>query len=166
MAYKLTPTPATLQCAGVACEALLDVLSADPRVRRAFVAWLEWPDVAILERLVRDELKLPYDWLPELLMQKFAAGAWSYVTGASAAIRVTPTDLPLGRGAKGDGDYIRRDVEWLYHRKYRVPPTASVSQLAADYEREVGRRTDARSVVQTGINRAEQLLAIFEGFAI
>lgn len=152
------------QCAGLACEALLWVLGSDPRLERAYAAWLVSPhrrsDPAPLERLC-NELKLPYPWLPGLLVTAFAATAVSQLTGQSLRVSVKPAELPPGRGAKHGGDYILRDVEWFYQAEIKTPPV-SKRKLAADYARTVGRTTDARRTVFTGIKRAKGLLAIFE----
>ena len=158
-------TPATRECAGKACEALLWTLGADPRVKRAYAAWLASPpgrrDHGIIDRLVRDELALSYSWLPRLLLMAFAASAYWELTGEVRHVRVTPAELPPGRRAKHEGQHILRDVEWYYRAKIQSPPTPK-RKLAAEYQRAVGRTTDARSVVQTGIRRAEQLLSIFD----
>jgi len=62
------------------------------------------------------------------------------------------------RRVKDAGHHVTRDVRWLYQHRIADPPT-TVSSIAREYAATARRTTDARSVVQTGISRAETLLA-------
>jgi hypothetical protein len=167
MAFKISPTPATYQCAGLAVDALLWVLSSDPRLEHAYSAWLASPnrsDVTDLERFVRDDLHLPYPWLPQLLLTAFAATAVSQITGHPRRVSVTPAERLPGRGAKDGGQYILRDVEWYYQAEIKQPIVPK-RKLAAEYQRTwTGTTVDPRGTIQTGIRRAKKLLSIFESF--
>ena len=73
----------------------------------------------------------------------------------------TPPGLPPGRAAKNRGGHIVRNVEWFYRAKIKYPPDTLYS-IAKEH---TTRNKTARvwhSVVQTGIARAEQLLAAVE----
>ena len=71
---------------------------------------------------MRDELKLPYPWLPQLLMKAMAATAYEQLTGESRRLRVEPAELLPGRSAKAEGRHILRDVEWLYRAEINPLP--------------------------------------------
>jgi hypothetical protein len=76
-------------------------------------------------------------------------------------LRVTPAIALPGRRPKGDGRHIQRDVEWLYRATVK-DPRDTIRALAREYADRAGRRSDARSVVQIGIQRARDLLAVFD----
>jgi len=68
-----------------------------------------------------------------------------------------PHETPARR-VRQAGVHVRRDVMWLYRHRIATPAT-SIARLAREYAVETGRTTDARSVVQSGITRAADLLA-------
>jgi hypothetical protein len=65
--------------------------------------------------------------------------------------------VPHGRIPRHDGQDVVRDVTWWYRHVVKQPPD-SISTLADEYAKQENRVTDARSVVQDGIKRAETLL--------
>ena len=170
---------------GCACDAFVWVLGGDPRVRAAYAAWrvahgLVGPfadlatfraavlrdleaDLRLLERFVQTDLELSYVWLPQMLLADFRLTVLGEVTGdSSLSVRTMPgtlmQSLPPGRRAKAHGRALVRDVEWYYRARVKRPPD-SIRRLAAEYSQQAGRVTDARSVVQTAVQRAEILLA-------
>jgi hypothetical protein len=177
-------TAAHAERMGLAIEALLWVLGSDPRVQRAYQRWRldhelfgvlddatfrarmlrdKDRDLERLDRLVREELKLPYAWLPQELLRDFGLTVIGEVAGETLGPRYQPvTDgLPAGRRPKHDGEHIARDIEWLYRTTIKEP-SESVSALAREYAGSAGRHTDARSVIQNGIARARQLLSALD----
>jgi hypothetical protein len=171
---------------GHAADALVWVLGGDPRVQGAYAAWRmahglhgPFPDLDtfkralltdrdrdrdLMQRLVRDDLRLSYAWLPDLLLYDFATTVVAEITGASLGVSLTAPrveDLPAGRQPKGGWGQVLRDVEWFYRATIKRPPD-SVRALTREYERSAARHTDARSVVQTGMKRAKKLLAALD----
>lgn len=154
--------------AGRACEALVAVLSNDPRVQecasRTFSAEQSLRAVErALARLTHEDLRLPYTWLPNLLTRSYAA----WLIGLPGAVEVSPAVQLPGRRAKDGGQHIRRDVEWFYQNRIQ---NVSTRELARAYQQGHSAprsdKTDSRSVVQNGIRRVERLLATFREHAI
>jgi hypothetical protein len=151
------PSPkGTVQRAALALEALFAILRTDPRVQRAYEAWrvapLPRPDLTPLLA----ELGLPAQ-LAHQLLQDFLGRALD-----RAALHVTPgidLDTLPGRLSKNDGGHIRRDVSWYYRAKIKLPPD-SINALGREEALRTG-NPNARTKVQAGIKRAEELLAIF-----
>ena len=150
-----------------ACEALVRVLSNDPRIHHA--ASFAWNTTrrlnevgASIHRLVVREMGLPHPWLPRMLTSSFAA----MLVGHSGALQFEPTVALAGRGSKAGGAHVSRDVEWYYRAELKDPPD-SIRSLAKEYATPSAsnrsKETDSRSVVQAGIRRAKTLLAVFEG---
>lgn len=181
---KVFSTAGDAERMGLAMEALIATLGRDPRVQRAYVQWcLDHQLLGVtdaetfrarllrnrdgdLERLRRlvDDLKLPYRWLAQELLRDFGLTIIGEATiGETPSAQYVPvTDgLPSGRSPKNDGEHIARDVEWLYRTRVKVPPD-SISAIAKDYAQQAERDTDARSVVQYGIERAAQLLSALD----
>jgi hypothetical protein len=65
--------------------------------------------------------------------------------------------LPTGRAPQHGGQTIARDVIWWYRAKIKRPAD-SIHAIADEYAKVANRVTEARSVVQDGIFRAETLL--------
>jgi hypothetical protein len=176
-------TAAYMVKAGQAAEALVWCLSGDPRVQRAYADWcrahrlvqgeivdavnayLRSPqlnkerDLATLDSLVRNELGLDYVWLAPVLLFAFGNTA----VGKAGRMTLTPADvgLPAGRRAKGKGEYIERDVEWFYRAEIKVPPD-TVYAIAKEHAARAQSAGTWHSVVQAGIVRAKQLLAVMD----
>ena len=152
-----------VQSAEIAAPALVELLITDPRVQRVYAA--AWRDGfrgfgAALDALVRDDLKLPYSWLPGMLAKGFAAKALTDMTGQPHAVRVTAAELPPGRkSVERAGTHIRRDVEWYYRLKIKTPPD---TVTALTQENASGGNSTSHSVIQNGVKRAADVLAIFE----
>jgi hypothetical protein len=179
----------TAERAALAVEALVWWVGDDPRVQRAYLAWrvahgllpgslldvaamrgaiAEQPsDLPNLQRLVHNELRLDYSWLPKLLLMDFRATVIGERIGnPSLRYRVSPAiELP-GRHAKNGGENILRCVEWFYRRDVRKGPHDSIRQMAKEYAIAAKRRTPARRNVSDGIRLAKDLLAIFEDSSI
>ena len=119
-------------------------------------------DLARLGRLVREDLKCGFDWLPQFLLARFRLLSLDAVTGVSRGLVIeAPTDvdgLPRGRRVKHDGEHVRRDVEWFYRHKLKNP-SDTIASLAREYADVAQRGTDARSVIQNGMKRAEHFLS-------
>lgn len=167
----------------LARNVLLQTLSTDPRVQAVFRDWwnrrgFDRPittvdafrvavlkdtaaDLDRLDRLVRDDLGLDYPWLPAHLLTDFRLVT---LDPTARALIVPPDDLTgidVGRAPKRGAvqhEDIPRNVEWFYRARIK-DPRENVTAIAAEYARKARRRTDARSVVQAGIKRAETLLA-------
>lgn len=142
-----------------AANELLQVLLTDHRVTQAFSECrLSDPagSLARLERLVSDELNLPYRWLAVLL-------AYAYVKGKGVSGEWPETEvatLPRGRQPKNDGDYIRRDVEWYYRNEIKVPRETSYSIAKIDLD--MKGEAPNHGQVDTAIARTKALLSVFE----
>jgi hypothetical protein len=65
--------------------------------------------------------------------------------------------LPAGRQPRHQGRDIRQWVDWWYRHTVKSP-TDSVYRLALEYATRENRHTRADSVVEDGIQRAENLL--------
>jgi hypothetical protein len=65
--------------------------------------------------------------------------------------------LPRGQAPPHDGRELAENVRWWYRAKVKCPKD-SIRSLAEEYAERENRVTDARSVVQIGIERAENLL--------
>lgn len=176
-------TAAYMVKAGQAAEALVWFLGGDPRVRRAYAEWCrshglvrgeivvavdaymrsalenKERDLAKLDSLVRNELGLEYPWLAPLLLFAFGSTA----IGNTGRLSLTPADLglPAGRRAKGKGQYIARDVEWFYRAEIKVPPD-TVRSIAKEHSAQAQSAGLWHSVVQNGIARAKDLLAVMD----
>jgi hypothetical protein len=115
-------------------------------------------EIAAHERFVREQLGLTdwAKWVGPALM-----GAWECRRdGREFAIPVQLfVDMPLGKKPPNDGHNIERNVQWFYRAKVKHPPD-SISALADEYALVSGRSTDARSVVQNGVQQAHALLDI------
>ncbi len=162
-----------LERAGLACEALvLTLLAEDPRVQQVYETWLEDRDAAkpVVDVLVRDVLKLPYDWLPSLLIQMFAVATLggAGLVSPHRPLRVEPdlTGLDIvGRRSKGGGAHVYEYV-WIYYRAKIKVPADSIRKLGAEHGRlrqaagaGRGKDTDGRSRVQTAIREVERWLS-------
>lgn len=157
-------------------NALVRRLRADPRVRAAYGecaeigARLDLRDEDIraamrarISWLVRNDLGLPWPWLTALLQRDVMVWLLGHLANEPLhAELVAPDvpDLPRGRAPKGD-DYLTRDVDWYVRVRVQRPP-APIKALAREYALATGRRTDARSVVQTAIHRIERLLGTLD----
>lgn len=161
-----------MERAGLAAQALVQVLRRDLRVKEKHLAWqrslpqdlrrykTKTDDLAALDRFLQEDLKLNYGWLAPLLLFDFGAQVVD-----AGSILVTPEDvgLPAGRRAKGKGEHIARDVEWLYRAEIKSPAD-SVRSLGREYLTTLSgpqRAGDGRAAVEAGIKRARRLLAIF-----
>lgn len=158
----ITGTPADIQSAARACESFIAVLSSDPRVQRAYAK--HWAgDKGAMARLVAEELRLDYPWLAPLLLKNLTA---RLVMRADVVVTPAATaEMPPGRGAKNGADHIVRYVTWYYRNVIKDPPD-SKGALAREYAVGANRNNRSNSVVQNGIKRAIELLAIFEADAI
>jgi hypothetical protein len=152
-------------------QALVHVLCRDVRVLACYSHWRLTSSRAAdlitrFERLIYDDLQLPYSWLPHLLASQFAALAVAVHTGAAlehALVTLEPGDemraLPPGRAPKTTDDHIARDVVWYYRNRIQRP-TSSIRALAKTYRQSLDRPiSDPRTTIRAGIRRAEQLLA-------
>lgn len=113
-------------------------------------------------------LKLPYDWLPQLLLNRLVLETG---TDGALSLGIEPPaqvdGIDRGRDRSADG-HIERNIDWFYRSEIKAPPE-SKRQLAREYVEAVARKTpnhvrsgDARAVVQDGISLAKRLLATFE----
>ena len=66
--------------------------------------------------------------------------------------------LPVGQAPPHDGQELGENVRWWYRHRIKHPPD-SIRSLAEEHATRENRVTDCRSVVQTGIKRAEILLS-------
>lgn len=166
-----------------AMGAFIVALVTDPRAEYQYPGWLETRRrlTAMLERLpqerqltalelyrpeelkaherfVREQLGLAdwANWVGPALM-----AAWECrMEGRDFSIPVSIlVDTPVGKKPRADGQAIARNVQWFYRVKVKNPPD-SISMVADEYATMSGRTTDARSVVQNGIQQAHALLDI------
>jgi hypothetical protein len=172
----------------VAAESLVRVLVDDPRVRRAFVEWKEdhrrqghfqdWlsfkaamaehrdRDLARLDRLVSEDLGLPYEWLGWLLLADFGLTIIGEATNnpkSHFSLQPDVTGLPPGRAPRAGGRDIARDVEWYYRVEIKVPRETTY-EIGKEYASRPGihlRKKSQDSTVDGGIQNAKKLLAAF-----
>ena len=142
---------------------------------------LEW-----FERLVHDELQMPYTWFPRYLrhgFQMWTAKQLQLPEGVvPAAVLMTlphPEDLPPGRQPRDFAHDIARNVGWLYQNRYlpvvwteagrTIPMRRSKKAIATDWTARVQGRAghrgdvDARKLVREGIKQADALLDLAHG---
>jgi hypothetical protein len=131
-------------------------------------------DLARLARFISDDLRLPSyaPWLAQLLLAQFRAWAYGEMRGETFAIGMATTrrdtGLPAGRRQKGGPRTLWRNVEWFYRAEVKQPPDSiraiarehTVNENTGQRRTELSSNTDARSVVQEGIQRAKAVLAI------
>lgn len=164
------------------------LLAADLRIEEYYRAWVEaqeryrrhgppaWAqttaDLARVIAAMRDAdieqlagvlraMGVPWRWCAEaLVLAYFPTMRYNethpddpQVLRVSAGIR----GLPTGQAPPHGGDAIAENVRWWYRHKIKHP-TDSSHALAREYATREKRHTDAHSVIQTGIVRAELLL--------
>src|SRR5262249_25894638 len=144
----------------------IDQIRNDPTVERiqAFGAMLlsnQGDDLSALATLARDELKLPWDWVPVPLLALYRMAAFGEARGVPMGfgLRAPETALPGGRHARRSGADIVRNTHWYYRLRIKHPRD-KVKAIAREYAVEASRRTDARSVVQNGVKQAAALLEL------
>jgi hypothetical protein len=112
-------------------------------------------------RLVADELRLPYVWLGPLLIVQFGHWTLEAATGAPCerTALVIPDNIaqPRGRTPRLKADQIREAVHWFYRTRVK-DPRDKVSDVAAEYMRASGRRTEAHSHIISSVEQAQALL--------
>ena len=176
--------PADADRALIARLELLRLLTVDPRIQAAILAWAEGMRLATVvrgngrrtRRAWADERATvgrqlltalgsggPWpgwlaDWLADtaLLMVYQDAREWRSVRVELEALGEPPYER-RGRRPRGDGSSLARDVCWYYRARLRNPQE-SVTALAREYAARSNRLSDARSVVQDGILRAAVVL--------
>lgn len=171
-----------------AAESLVWVLGIDPRVQRCYgnyraahgVARPLGPrnlpelkaalfrdrdrDLAIMERLVRDELNLPYEWLAWLLLADFGLTVINESTGQNHRITLVPVAdaLPAGKAPRDKRmKKIARDVEWFYRAEIKEQRDTPYT-LGKEWAKQEGLSKESQdSTVTSGIDNAKKLLAAF-----
>ena len=110
------------------------------------------------------QMGVPWEWCAHLLVTASFPAMRANLRRTSPDDRVHGVQfdmalvgIPKGQAPPHDGASIEDNVRWWYRAKIKHPPD-SVSSLAEEYAKRENRVTDARSVVQIGIQRAETLL--------
>jgi hypothetical protein len=171
-----------------AAESVVWVLGVDPRVQRCYgdyraahglgrhlgprdVPELKAAlfrdrdrDLAIMQRLVRDDLKLPYEWLAWLLLADFGLTVINEATGQNHRITLVPAAdaLPAGKAPRDRRiKKIARDVEWFYLAEIKDPRETPYS-LGKEWAKQEGLSKESQdSTITSGIGNAKKLLAAF-----
>ena len=164
-------------------EAFVWVIGGDPRVQAAYLHWRAAHglvkgrpltatekasinrearrDMARLEQ-VRDQLGVPYTWLPFALLVDFVATLQGELTG-DPTLRFSlavPEDLNLPLGRKRGGPYILRDVEWYYRAEIKQPPD-TIYQLAKEHAKQEGLAGPWHGSITIAIKRTKAHLNSF-----
>lgn len=119
-------------------------------------------DFASLETVLRD-MGVPWTDVPALLTVLLRREICNALDPGGAALRKLNfvvgglTDHPSGRMPRHSGAEIERNVNWWYRHRIKAP-TDSIATLTKEYKENEKRITEAHSVVQNGLSRAEFLL--------
>jgi hypothetical protein len=183
----------------LAAEAFLSVLMTDARLMTAYDEWrtatcaaveqamARQPNVPLshaiaaaiyrdasgdlerLARFVRDELRLPFSWLPHALRRLF------YATATGQGLTLTwPTPGPREAG-ESYGDYLNRlrregpaprkrsdlavDVVWFYRVRVKHPPDRVTAIAREEHARNPQTNAPSHGRIQAAIKRAERALS-------
>jgi hypothetical protein len=127
-------------------------------------AMLHWQHDAEIDALaaILLEMGVPWRWVAEALILKvFPILTHNARHPQNRLLLQVSADgltaLPAGRKPRHHGQDVRQWVEWWYRHKIKAP-TDSIYALAQEYAIREKRHTRADSVVEDGIQRAENLL--------
>jgi hypothetical protein len=163
---SLITTEGKARRVAIAATTFVSVLRSDERIRRAYADWrtaigTERPtavsvrrDLERVRKVVIDDLKLSYSWLPKALMIDFAAT----LDDDSAAFRLEAPpipEIPNGRAPKNGGENIPRDVLWYYRAKVK-DPADTVYAIAQEHRQ----AQTAAGINQGGLNHSKVQNAI------
>jgi hypothetical protein len=120
-------------------------------------------DLEFFNRVVHDELQIPYIWVPQslrLAFQQWTAFELELPVPAVTLFTIPlAPDFPIGKGPAHDAKDIIRRVGWLYLTKYWQPPRIKLKPLAKDWATVKGRPgEDLRWEIRQGMKQAEALL--------
>lgn len=151
--------------AWVDAEARLDRAGPPPWVRSVadvdrVIAGIKNAQITVLHTALT-ALGVPWRWCAEALIRVYFPVMRHNVQHPDAPKMVKVSagiiGLPRGQAPPRGGNDVAEDVRWWYRHRIKSP-TDSIHALAEEYATREKRVTDARSVVQTGISRAETLL--------